>query len=76
MYDSGNEKCVSSSDAGESSSDDFPSPNSPKKKAYKREDDDYGTLFGKVNELQRRLYHVELKQRKKVASQKQKIVKG
>ena len=65
MYESDDNNKFSSSDCGDSSSDDFPYPNSPKKKAYKRDDDDYGTLFGKVNELQKRLYHVELKQKKK-----------
>ena len=64
MYNSNSEKYSSSSDDNSSSSDDFPIPVSPKKKAYKRDDDDYGTLFNKVNELQRRLYHVEIKQRK------------
>jgi hypothetical protein len=70
MYVSDNDKYSSSSDEGGSSSEDFPAPSSPHKKAYKRDDDDYGTLFSKVNELQRRLYTVELKQRKKAAQKR------
>ena len=70
MYESDNDQYSSSDDDGGSSSEDFPSPSSPRRKAYKRDDDDYGTLFSKVNELQRRLYHVEIKQRKKSAVQK------
>ena len=69
MYESDGDKYSSSEDNFSSSSEDFPSPNSPHKKAYKRSDDDYGTLFNKVNDLQRRLYQVELKQRKRRASE-------
>ena len=70
MYESNDEKYSSSSDNGDSSSEDFPSPKSPRKKPYKRDDDDYGTMFNKMNDMQRRLYHVELKQRKHNANQK------
>ena len=67
LYESSNND-YSSSDDYSSSSDDFPIPVSPRKKLYRREDDDYGTLFNKVNDLQRRLYYVEIKQRKNVSS--------
>ena len=68
MYESDNDKYSSSDGDQSSSSDDFPTPSSPRRKVYKRDDEDYGTLFNKVNEIQRRLYHVELKQRKKVST--------
>jgi len=70
MYESDGDRYSSSEDNFSSSSEDFPSPNSPHKKAYKRSDDDYGTLFNKVNDLQRRLYQVELKQKKRRAEQR------
>ena len=63
LYPSDHTEYSSSSDNG-SSSDDFPSPANPKKKTYSREDEDYGTLFNRINELQRRVHTVELKQRK------------
>ena len=53
----------SSSDDFSESSEDFPEPRNPKKKVYSR-DEDYGTLFGKINDLQKRLYYVEIKQKK------------
>ena len=70
MYESGGDKYSSSDDAVSSSSDDFPTPSSPRRNKYKRDDEDYGTLFNKVNELQRRLYQVEIKERKRVSVRK------
>ena len=52
----------SSSDDDSSSSEDFPSPSTIKK--YKKSSD-YGELFGKINNLQKRLYQMEIKQQKK-----------
>jgi hypothetical protein len=62
LYEEDNNKYSSSSYNG-SSSDDFPEPVSPKRKAYKR-NDDYSTLFNKVDDLQKRLHHFEIKQKK------------
>ena len=63
LYEEDSNK-YSSSSYNSSSSDDFPEPVSPRRKAYKRNDDDYDTLFNKVNDLQKRLHHVEIKQKK------------
>ena len=54
----------SSSDSG-SSSDDFPSPGTPhrRRQSYKR-DEDYGDLFKKVRDMQRRMYEMEIQNRK------------
>ena len=76
MYSTNKDRYSSSSDDDyNSSSDDFPSPSSPKKKPYKRDDDDYGTLFNKLNEMQKRLYHLEIKKRKETAVRKDERVK-
>ena len=69
LYESNSETYSSSSDEGSSSSsDDFPTPASPRRKVYRKDDEDYGTLFGKINDLQKRLYHVEIKQKKNKAT--------
>ena len=65
LHENDSTRYSSSSDDYSSSEDDFPVPKNPKKKTYKKEDDDYKTMFNKVNELQKRLSHVEIKQRKK-----------
>ena len=67
MYETNNEKYSSSEDDYSSSSEDFPHPKSPHKKVYKRSDDDYKTMFNKINDLQKRLYHMELKSEREFA---------
>ena len=67
MYETNNEQYSSSEDEYSSSSEDFPHPKSPHKKVYKRSDDDYKTMFNKINDLQKRLYHMELKSEKEFA---------
>jgi len=67
MYETDNKDKYSSSDDDDnssSSSEDFPCPKSPRKNVYKRSDDDYGTIFNKLNELQKRMCQMELKQKK------------
>jgi len=59
----------SSSDYSESSSDDFPSPNSPRKKT-RHEHDDYKQMYDKVQTLQRKLYEMELRNQKKTGKKK------
>ena len=55
----------SSSTTRSESSDDFPSPDTPiKNKSYKRSENNHDELFDKVNELQRKLYELEIKNRK------------
>jgi hypothetical protein len=65
----------SSSEISSSSSDDFPSPTTPKKKREKNkrhvhEDNNHDDLFGKVKDLQRRLYEMEIQNRKLKAQNK------
>ena len=55
----------SSSTSRSESSDDFPSPDTPiKNKSYKRSENNHDDLFEKVNELQRKLHEMEIKNRK------------
>jgi len=65
MYESHQDR-YSSSDEDEytSSSDDFPEPNSPRRKIYQKDHDDFGTLFDKVHKLQRHVYQMDLKLKK------------
>ena len=58
-----NKERYSSSSEDSSSDDDFPSPSSPRKRTYKR--DDYSTLFNKLNDVQKRLYNLEMEKRKR-----------
>ena len=50
MHESDSAEYSSSSEDESSSSEDFPEPNSPRRKTYHRDHDDYGTLFSKVND--------------------------
>ena len=65
---SDSESSYSSSESESESSDDFPSPNTPvrnrKSKSDKYQDNNHQELFDKVKELQRRLYEMELQNRK------------
>ena len=55
----------SSSTTRSESSDDFPSPDTPiKNKSYKRSENNHNDLFEKVNELQRKLHELEIKNKK------------
>ena len=71
VQSSNDDNYSSSSSSFSSSTDDFPSPGSPKKRrGYKREtEEDYGELFVKMREMQRRLYEMEL-QNKKLKAQR------
>ena len=55
----------SSSTSRTESSDDFPSPDTPiKNKPYKKSENNHEDLFEKVNELQRKLHELEIKNKK------------
>ena len=54
----------SSSTPGTESSDDFPSPATPRNRQDKTRDNNHGELFDKLNELQRKLHEMEVKNRK------------
>jgi hypothetical protein len=66
MYSSPTKKYSSSSGRSDSSSDDFPSPKSPKKRNGYRTKDPEGSkdLSKKVTDLHRRLYEAEIKIKK------------
>ena len=69
MYEtSDDDKYSSSNESASDSSDDFPSPESPqrRRKNYRREED-HTELFDKVRELQRRMYEMELKNKRREA---------
>ncbi len=61
---SDDERYSSSSGSSSSSSDDFPLPESPKRQSHRKDPEDYGQLFHKVRGLQKKLYEMDLKQRK------------
>lgn len=68
MYGSSDEEnnYSSSRDSASESSDDFPSPGTPQRrhKTYRKEED-HTELFEKVKELQRRMYEMELKNKRR-----------
>lgn len=78
LYEPSDSETFSSSDEEcTSSSDDFPQPDSPKKRDKHREDRGHndrghkdakedGKLYNKVKDLQKKLYDMQLKQKKKV----------
>ena len=73
LYGSETESYSSTSSESESS-DDFPSPDTPVKRRHKDQkrsrDNNHGELFNKVKDLQRRLYEMEIKNRKLRAERK------
>lgn len=73
MYGSSDEEnnYSSSRDSASESSDDFPSPGTPQRrhKTYRKEED-HTELFEKVKELQRRMYEMELKNKRRDSQHK------
>ena len=68
LYNSDSSVIGSDSDSySSSSSDDFPSPGTPRRKTKDvRNEKDYDNLYSRIRDMQRRLYTIELKNKKEV----------
>ena len=64
MYATSSEEDLSSSKEESESSDDFPSPNSPKRGSKKQTHKVKDELYNKVQKLQQRLYEMEIENKK------------
>ena len=62
MYESHSTEEHSSTDESDSSSDDFPMPDTPK---HRKSRDDYDTLKNRIKELNKKIYQKDIKKKNK-----------